>query len=143
MKNKLYKKQREKGTIRVGEVMFVVTGEEYAQYYAELERKKYIRRQEKGRNISFELAIKDGLPIDILSGTPPISIEEEAIKNILIERMLKAIGQLEKTDRSLIQLLFFNGISLRELSKKTSIPLMTLHDRRVRILKKLKKIIGF
>ncbi len=143
MKNKLYKKQREKGTIRVGEVMFVVTGDEYAQYYAELERKKYIRRQEKGRSISFELAIKDGLPIDILSGIPPVSIEEEAIKNILIERMLKAIGQLEETDRSLIQLLFFNGVSLRELSRRTSIPLTTLHRNRVRILKKIKKLMGF
>jgi hypothetical protein len=72
MKNKRYKKQREKGTIRIGDVMFIVTGEEYAEYYAELERKKYLRRKEQGKKLSLEKAIVDGLPIDILSSNPPI-----------------------------------------------------------------------
>jgi RNA polymerase sigma factor (sigma-70 family) len=118
MKNKLYKKQREKGTIRIGDIMFIVTGEEYAEYYAELERRKYISRKERGRNISYETAIKDELPLDVLSATPTISVEDEAEKNILIEQMLKAIGQLDEFEKTIIQLLFFNGMSLRELSKR-------------------------
>jgi len=32
MKKNHYKKQHKKGTIRVGDIMFVVTGEEYAEY---------------------------------------------------------------------------------------------------------------
>ncbi len=143
MKNKRYKKQREKGTIRIGDVMFIVTGEEYAEYYAELERKKYIHRQEKGRKISYEKALEDGLPIERLSSNPPTSVEEEVEKNILIEQMLKAIGQLDVYEKTLIQLLFFNGIPIRELSRKMGMPLMTLYDRRVRILNKIKKLMGF
>jgi RNA polymerase sigma factor (sigma-70 family) len=143
MKNKRYKKQREKGTIRIGDVMFIVTGEEYAEYYAEIERKKYIRRKERGRNISYEMAIKDELPIDILSATPSISVDDEAEKNILIDQMLKAIGQLDETDRSLIQLLFYSSYSLREVSRRIGMPLTTLHRNRERIFKEIKKLMGF
>jgi RNA polymerase sigma factor (sigma-70 family) len=123
--------------------MLIVTGDEYAQYYAALERKKYIRKQERGKKISYEKALEDGLPIDLLSANSPITVEEEAEKNILIERMLKAVGQLDESEKTLIHLLFFNGISMRNLSKKTGVPLTTLHRNRERILKKIKKLMGF
>lgn len=143
MKNNQYKKQRQTGTIRIGDVMFNVSGEEYAEYYAELERKKYISRQERGKKLSYEKALEDGLPIERLSSNPQVSLEEEAEKNLLIESMLRAIGQLDKSDRDLIHLLFFNDNSMREVSRKTGIPLMTLHDNRVRIFKKIRKLMGF
>lgn len=143
MKNKVYKKKREEGTIRIGDVFFIVSGEDYAEYYADLERKKYIRRQERGRKISYEKAIEDGLPVERLSSNPQISVEDEAETNILIEQMLKAIGQLDEFERTLIQLLFFNGISLREVSRRIGVPVMTLHDNQVRIFKKIKKLMGF
>lgn len=143
MKNKRYKEQREQGTIRIGGVIFVVTGEEYAEYYAELERKKYVLRQERGKKFSYEKAFEDGMQIDRLSSSLPISVEEEAEKNILIERMLKAIGQLDESEKTLIQMLFFDDISMRELSRRLNVPLTTLHDNRVRILKKIKKLMGY
>ena len=143
MKNTCFKKQRKKGTIRIGDVMFIVTGDEYAQYYAELERKKYVRKQEQGKRISYEKALEDGLPIERLSANPPLSLEEEAEKNILIERMLKAVGQLDESERTLIHLLFFSDISMREISRRIKIPLTTIYDNRERILKKIKKLMGF
>ena len=143
MKNTCFKKQRSKGTIRIGDVMFIVTGDEYAQYYAELERKKYVRKQEQGKRISYEKALEDGLPIERLSANPPVSLEEEAEKNILIERMLKAVGQLDESERTLIHLLFFSDISMREISRRIKIPLTTIYDNRERILKKIKILMGF
>lgn len=143
MKDRKHKKQRKEGTIRIGDIMFIVSGEEYAAYYAELERKKYIRKQERGKKLSYEKALEDGLPIERLSANPPISVEEEAEKNILIECMLKAIGQLDESDQTLVQLLFFDGVSMREVSRRTGIPLTTLHDNRVRILKRIKKFMRF
>ena len=143
MKDKRYKKQREKGTIRIGDMMFTVTGEEYADYYAELERKKYVRKQERGKKLSYEKALEDGLPIERLSSNPQLSVEEEVEKNILIEHMLNVIGRLDESDKTLIQLLFFDGISMREVSRRTGIPLTTLHDNRVRILGRIKKLMGF
>ena len=143
MKNACFKKQRKKGTIRIGDVMFIVTGDEYAQYYAELERKKYVRKQERGKKISYEKALEDGLPIEQLSANPPISVEEEAEKNILIEQMLEAIGQLKESEKTLIQLLFFNEMTTREAAKVLRVDHSTIVRWKSDLLLKIKKMMGF
>lgn len=143
MKNEAYKKKRNEGTIRIGEVMFIVTGDEYAQYYSELERKKYIRKQEYGKKISYEKALDDGLPLERLSANPPISVEEEAEKNILIERMLKAVGQLNESEQTLIRLLFFDEITTREAAKVLRVDHSTIVRRKSDLLIKIKKMMGF
>lgn len=136
MKDECYKKHRRKGTIRIGDVMFIVTGDEYAQYYAELERKKYVRRQERGKRISYEEALEDGTPIDLLSANPQISVEEEAEKNVLIELMLNAIEQLDAADKQLIRLLFFYEFSCREISRQLGVDEGTIRYRKNKILQK-------
>jgi len=143
MKNACFKKQRKKGTIRIGDVMFIVTGDEYTQYYAELERKKYVRKQERGKKISYEKALEDGLPIEQLSANPPISVEEEAEKNILIEQMLEAIGQLKESEKTLIQLLFFNEMTTREAAKILRVDHSTIVRWKSDLLLKIKKMMGF
>ena len=143
MKNTCFKKQRKKGTIRIGGVMFIVTGDEYAQYYAELERKKYVRKQEQGKRISYEKALEDGLPIERLSANPPSSLEEEAEKNILIERMLKAVGQLDGSEKTLIHLLFFDEMTTREAARLLGVDHSTIVRRKSDLLKKIKKMMGF
>jgi RNA polymerase sigma factor (sigma-70 family) len=143
MKNNRFKKQRDKGTIRVGDVIFLVTGEEYAKYYAELERKKYIRKEEQGKKISYEKALEDGMPIDLLSANPQISVEEEAEKNILIERMLKAVGQLDGSEKTLIHLLFFDEMTTREAARLLGVDHSTIVRRKSDLLKKIKKMMGF
>jgi RNA polymerase sigma factor (sigma-70 family) len=142
MKNKVYKKQREQGTIRIGDVIFLVTGAEYAEYYAELERKKYVRRQERGKRISYEKALEDGLPIDLLSATPSVSVEEEAEKNVMIELMLNAIEQLDVADKQLIRLLFFYEFSCREISRQLGVDEGTIRYQKNKILNKLRKVLG-
>ncbi len=142
MKDGCYKKHRKKGTIRIGDVMFIVTGDEYAQYYAELERKKYVRRQEWGKRISYEEALNDGTPIDLLSANPQISVEEEAEKNVLIELMLNAIEQLDAADKKLIRLLFFYEFSYREISRQLGVDESTIRYRKDKILTKLRKVLG-
>lgn len=143
MKNKRFRKQRKKGTIRIGDVMFIVTGDEYAEYYAALERKKYVRKQECGKKISYEKALEDGLPIERLSANTPMSVEDEAEKNILIECMLNAIGQLNKSEQTLIQLLFFYELTTREAAKVLQVDHSTIVRRKSDLLMKIKKMMGF
>lgn len=143
MKNECFKKQRERGIIRIGDVMFIVTGDEYAQYYAELERKKYIRKEERGKKISYEKAVEDGLPLERLSANPPVSVEDEAEKNILIESMLKAVGQLDESEKTLIQLLFFDEMTIREAAKVLRVDHTTIVRRKLNLLTKIKKMMGF
>ena len=50
------------------------------------------------------------------------------------------MGKLEHDEASLIHALFYEGLSERQLSKRTGIPQRTIHDRKRRILVKLHKL---
>jgi len=69
--------------------------------------------------------------------------DEEVINKILIKTVLEAIMTLDEEEKWLIQELFFCGKSQRKLSKETGIPLMTITNRKKRVLKKLKKHLKF
>lgn len=68
------------------------------------------------------------------------SVEDTAVKTAMIEKMLDCIKQLTPNEQELINELFFRDKSERRLSAETGIPYMTIHDRKIRILSKLKKL---
>ncbi|MGN0663458.1 MAG: sigma factor-like helix-turn-helix DNA-binding protein [Negativibacillus sp.] len=55
----------------------------------------------------------------------------------MIEKLRKCLNTLSDGERELIQALFYDNLSERELSKKTGFHNMTIHNKKVRILKKL------
>jgi len=67
-------------------------------------------------------------------------VEDTAVKAVMIEKMLACLKLLTPEEQELIFELFFNGKSERRLSSETGIPFMTIHDRKKRILGKLKKL---
>lgn len=67
------------------------------------------------------------------------SVEDAVLKAVMIEKMLTCLQLLTSEEQELISELFFKGKSERQLSSETGIPYMTIHDRKVRILSKLKK----
>lgn len=66
--------------------------------------------------------------------------EDVAIHNEQLHLLRAALAKLEPADAELIQALFYRGLSERQLSKETGVPYMTIHNRKVRVLKILKKI---
>jgi DNA-directed RNA polymerase specialized sigma subunit len=62
---------------------------------------------------------------------------------ILIECMLNAIGQLNKSEQTLIQLLFFNELTTREAAKVLQVDHSTIVRRKSDLLIKIKKMMGF
>lgn len=69
------------------------------------------------------------------------SVEDTAVKAVMIERMLNSLKLLDPKERELIEKLFFKGKSEHQLAAETDIPRMTIHNRKNRILAKLKKFI--
>lgn len=69
------------------------------------------------------------------------SVEDAAVKAVMIEKMLSCLTLLTSEEQNLIEKLFFNGKSERQVSAETGIPYMTIHDRKVKILGKLKKLL--
>ena len=59
-------------------------------------------------------------------------------KEVLISQVLDEIKSLNHDEQMLIKTLYINGKTLREMSEETGIPVMTLQNRKKRILKKLK-----
>ena len=57
-----------------------------------------------------------------------------------LRRLYLAMLQLDESDRTLIDALYFEGLSEREYAKKHHQHYMTVHNRKVRILAHLKKL---
>jgi DNA-directed RNA polymerase specialized sigma24 family protein len=68
-------------------------------------------------------------------------VEDVAVKAVMIEKMLVCLKMLSPKEQELINELFFKGKSERQLSAETGIPNMTIHDRKIKILYKLKKLL--
>lgn len=66
--------------------------------------------------------------------------EDIVEKRILIEKMMSYVKTLPKDEQELIQELFFNGKSEYTLSAETGVPRMTIHCRKDKILKKIRKM---
>ncbi len=67
-------------------------------------------------------------------------IEDIVVKTIMIEKMLDCLKQLSPEEQEMITELFFCGKSERQLSEQTGVHYMTIHDRKIRILHKLRKL---
>lgn len=59
-------------------------------------------------------------------------------KEVLISQVLDEIKSLNHDEQMLIKALYIDGKTLREISKETGLPVMTLQNRKKKILKKLK-----
>ena len=120
--------------------MYVEVTEEVFYVYAQADlRERYIaEEQERGKILSLEQLQTDGLLMATLGNTLLPSTEEEFICAEELNLLHSALQALNPDEATLIQFLFFEGMSERQLSKWTGIPYMTIHNRKIRILKKLK-----
>ncbi len=66
--------------------------------------------------------------------------EAVVLHNEELRLLRAALMKLEPADAELIRTLFYRGLSERQLSRETGVPYMTIHNRKVRVLKILKKI---
>lgn len=68
-------------------------------------------------------------------------VEDAVIKKDDLCRLRAALDQLSEEERVLIHALFFDERSERELEEMMGVHRMTLHNRKIRILQKLKKML--
>jgi len=133
--------QESKYTLLVNKKRITVGKEVYTAYYQQKEREAYLDKLSQKHDISFEECEEKGIQVDYLLSRSEQSIEDDIIKREMLGKMMLCIKMLSEQERLLIYNLFFKGKSERQLSTETGIPLMTINDRKRRILKKLKKLL--
>ncbi|XCH80346.1 MAG: sigma-70 family RNA polymerase sigma factor [Candidatus Dehalobacter alkaniphilus] len=129
-------------TLLINKKRIPVTEEVYKAYYQNKEHEIYLDKLSERNNLSYEECEEKGIRIDYLLSQTQESAEDKLIKAEMLSSLTVAIEMLTEQERLLIYALFFKGKSERKLSAETGTPLMTINDRKRRILKKLEKLLG-
>jgi len=141
MEDKLMEEQENKYTLVAKKKRIAVAEKVYKAYYQLKERERYLAKLAAKHDISLEECEEKGIQIEFLIACSQESIEDKLIKAEMIAKMLECLNLLDKNERMLINELFFKGKSERQLSVETGRPLMTINDRKRRILKRLQKLL--
>ena len=77
-----------------------------------------------------------------LNGNGPITIHRSGDVNaVMVDRLKAALPLLSDSEQELIQAIFFDGLSEREVGARFGITQSVVNKRKARILRKLRKII--
>ncbi len=133
--------EQKKYTLVVNKKRITVTKEVYKAYYQYREHEIYDAGRYTNNTISLEGAEEKGVSIEYLIASRQDSLEDEIIHRDLLERLQGCLLQLDEAERQLLRALFYLGKSERQLSTETGIHHMTIHNRKNRVLSRLKKLL--
>lgn len=115
-----------------------VTPEVYEAYAQADRRERYGYERDEGVLLSLDRLEEDGMQLTWLTDQNVESAEDTAIQETMIARMMEALDKLEPEERELIELLFFEGVSIRELARRAGMHLHAIQYRRDKVLEKLR-----
>jgi DNA-directed RNA polymerase specialized sigma24 family protein len=127
--------------IRVKNEIVTVSKEIYTAYYKMRRRERYIEEVSMKNNLSYDQLVELDYPIEQKMCDPQLLVEDVIIEKIMLEKLMLALEELTDCERLIINELFFNGKSERELADSMKLPRTTLQSRKNSIISKLKKII--
>jgi len=128
--------------IRINNEFVTVTEEIYIAYYKMGRRERYLEEVSVERNLSYNQLLEKDYPIENKMSKQQFLLEDKVIEKIMLEKMIVALDMLTEYERVIIDELFFNGTSIRELSSHLNVPRSTLHEQKDKIIKKLRKVIN-
>ena len=115
-----------------------VTDELYALHLELLQEEKRNHWKETRRHISLDYLMEQGADIaDHRDGDPLSALIEKTDD----ERIKTALSYLSDKQRSLIEKVFYNDLSLREIARQTGISHQALSQQLATIYKKMKKFL--
>lgn len=117
-----------------------VTMEIYKAYYQCRDREKYLDKLSEYKNISLEGCNDRGISVEYIISALTDSLEDEIVQRDMVERLQQCLLRLNESERQLIISLFYYEKSERQLAAEIGVPRMTLHDRKVKVLGKLKNL---
>jgi len=129
--------------IRIQDNLVPVTEEVYLTYYRMRRRELHLQEKDVKHGVFFYSALdtsetngEDAIP-DLISPR----VEDIVVDKLIAEKLHECLAQLPKEEQELIFALFFKNKSEHQLAAETGIPRMTIHNRKKRILARLKKLL--
>ncbi|HEL0614622.1 TPA: sigma-70 family RNA polymerase sigma factor [Streptococcus equi subsp. zooepidemicus] len=133
--------ENKKYYLYVREKPIEVTEEVYKAYWKITEHEKYLQRKDwKCGVIPFSALDHDGHFVDNIIDES-VDVEKIVEVKMQIEELHKALNQLTKEERELIEAIFYQEESLRSISRKEKVTHQAISQRRDKILEKLRKIL--
>lgn len=121
-------------------MLMEVAEEEYKTFYKNVRRQKYLKEL-SAANGDFScdiLTTADFNGQDILIDREQ-DVEEIVEKNLMLDKLNNCLSLLSDEEKELIQMIFFEELTEREIAKKQGVSQVAVHKRKQRILNKLKK----
>lgn len=124
-----------------GKLVAVTEDIYYAYYHMARQCRTQAEKDRRNRVASYDaLDTDDGLGIELLVDEVSPGVEETVVSHILVEKLHRCLAQLPRAEQNLLSALYLQGWSERKLAECTGTPYMTIHDRKIRALKKLRKM---
>lgn len=140
-KRKRFITYKNKKFIKIEDSLLEVSKKEYEIIESEDQRRKYVKRIEQKKVISYDNKDENGTVLINSIKDVNYDIESEVERKLEIERLKKALLQLDAEEYKLIKELFYKEIPLREYARINGIPFTTVQGRKDKIIKKLKNIL--
>ena len=67
-------------------------------------------------------------------------VEDTVVDKLLREKLYRCLAQLPKSEQDVLYALYFDGLSERQAGVKFGSHYMTIHNRKVKLLQQLKKM---
>lgn len=121
-------------------MLMEVEENEYRTFYKNVRRQKYLReRSVENEDFSYDMLTTDNFNgADILVDETQ-DVEEIAQRNILLDKLKYSLSLLSSEERELIQAVFFDELTEREIAKRQGVSQNAIHKKKQRILEKIKK----
>ena len=117
----------------------------YIAYYKMGRRERYlVERDQKNGVLSYDALDQDGIVgQEMMNDREADSLEELVMAKDLKSKLHLCIEILSKSERELIQAIYFDGMSDTEYSKRIRKSQQTVSYRRKKVLSKLKRLMNF
>ena len=132
---------KDKLFIPVQGCLLEVVREQYADFYKEKERWRYLKKLDINHSLlSLEgFTDSEGNAIDFVVDEA-VDVAETVVRAMMVDRLKAALPLLSDSEQTLIQAIFFEELSEREVGLRLGVTQSVVNKRKAKILAKLRKI---
>ena len=115
---------------------------QYAEFYKDKERWRYLKKLD----INYSLLSLEGFTdsegniLDFIVDEA-VDVAETVVRAVMVDKLKAALPLLSDSEQTLIQAIFFEELSEREVGLKLGVTQSVVNKRKAKILAKLRKII--